>query len=195
MKRILAALALAALLTGCAARETGSRAEELQKRYAETAGICARVEATVANGEERLRYTLAAERTDGETRVTVLEPEALADVSAVVRDDDALSLEYDGMVLSAGSTGETVSAANCVSIFLHAAAEGLVTERGVERAAETPDALRLCFETEHAGGKLLVTAWFGEDDAPLCAEIERDGEILAYLEFTDFSFGDILLTE
>ncbi len=192
MKRVLAALALAALLTACAARETDTRAETLQKRYAERTDFDARVEATVGNGAETMRCTLAAERAEDAVRVTVLAPEALAGVSAVVQDDDALTLEYEGMVLAAGSTGETVSAANCVSIFLRAAVEGLVVERGVERCADVPDALRLCFETEHAGEKLRVAAWFGADDAPLCAEIERGGEILAYLEFTDFDFGDIL---
>ena len=72
-----------------------------------------------------------------------------------------------------------------------AAAEGCVTERNCERCENT-EALRLCFETEHAGEKLLVTAFFDASDKPLYAEIEQDGRILAYLQFTDFVFCDII---
>lgn len=194
MKRFvmgLAALAAAVLLSACAAEQTDTRAEELQRRYAAMDGCTANVAAAVVREEETQHYAFALSRTAEETRVTVTEPEALSGVSAVIRRDDALSLEYNGMVLDAGSVDPRVSAVNAADIVLCAAAEGWITERSSERY-EDADALRLCFETEHAGEKLRVAVWFDADDAPLYAEIERDGEILAYLEFTEFQFCDIL---
>ncbi len=192
MKRLLIALAAILTLSGCAARETEDRAAALQERYASAEGCTARFEAAVANGEETQRYTLEAERTAEGTRVTVREPEALAGISALVRSDGALSLEFDGMVLDAGSADADVSAVNALDIFLRAAAEGYVTERSAERLADGSEALRLCFETEHAGKKLLVTAYFDGEDRPIRAELERDGTILINLEFTNFGFGAIL---
>ena len=193
MKRIFALLAAAALLlSACAARQgADSRADELQSRYAGVEGCSAQVEAAVVRETETLRYTLNVEKTVGETRVRVAAPEELAGVGATVGDDGALRLTFDGIVLDAGSIMPGVSALNATDIFLRAAAHGYVTERNTERFGEV-DALRLCLETEQDGEKLLVTAWFDEADQPLYAEIECGGEILVYLEFTDFTFDDIL---
>lgn len=193
MKRIFALLTAMALLTACAARqEADSRADELQARYAAMEGCSAQVDAAVVRETETLRYTLGVEKREGETRVRVLAPEELAGVGATVRDDGALRLTFDGTVLDAGSVMPGVSALNATDVFLRAAAHGYVTERNSERFGETEDALRLCLETEQDGEKLLVTVWFDETDRPLYVEIESGGEILAYLEFTDFTFGDIL---
>lgn len=194
MKRIFVLLTvMALLLTACAARqEADSRVNELQARYAAAVGCSARLDAAVVRETETLRYTLDVEKTAEETRVLVLAPEELAGVGATVRRDGALRLTFDSVVLDAGSAVPGVSALNAADIFLYAAAHGYVTERNTERFAETEDALRLCLETEQDGEKLLVTAWFDEADRPLYTEIERGGEILAYLEFTDFAFDDIL---
>ena len=194
MKRIFALLAAAALLfSACAARrEADSRVVELQSRYAGAEGCSAQVEAVAVRETETLRYTLDVEKKAEETDVRVLAPEELAGVGATVRDDGALRLTFDGVVLDAGSAMPGVSALSAANIFLHAVAHGYVTEQSTERFEETGDALRLCFETELDGEKLLVTAWFDEAGQPLYAEIERGGEILVYLEFTNFAFDDIL---
>lgn len=194
MKQLCALVALLALLlTGCAAGQPDTRTEDLQQKYAALSGCDAGVlVAVVCDGETR-QYTLDIAKDGDKTRVTVLEPEALAGVSAVVS-GDTLSLEFDGMALDAGSMDERISAVNAADVVLRAAASGYVTERNRERYEDT-DALRLCFETEQGGERLYVTAWFDADDAPLYAEIERDGEVLAYLEFTDFVFHDIITDE
>ncbi|MBQ9647699.1 MAG: hypothetical protein IJV43_04965 [Oscillospiraceae bacterium] len=190
MKRFFALLAAALLLTGCAAERADSRVSDLQRAYAATGGCDARVEVAVSDEEETRRYTLDVAKDGDKTRVTVLEPEALAGVAAAVS-GDALALEFDGMVLDAGGAGSGVSAVNATEIVLRAAASGYVTERNSERYADT-DALRLCFETEQNGEMLYVTAYFDAANAPLYAEIARDGKVLAYLEFTDFAFHDII---
>ena len=192
MKRFFALLAAALLLTACAARqEADGRADALQARYAEAAGCSARLDVAVVRETETLRYTLDMTKTEEETRIQVLAPGELAGVGATVEDDGALHLTFDGIVLDAGSAMPGVSALNAADIFLRAAAHGYITERNTEQFGET-DALRLCLETEQDGEKLLVTAYFEETDRPLYAEIECGGEILAYLEFTDFIFNDIL---
>ena len=195
MKRMLVLSTLAALLlTACAAERTEGRAQALQRRYLESESYTAEVVVTIPDEADMRTYTLRVERAAGETRLRVLEPEELAGIGAVLRDGGALSLEFDGTLLDAGSAGPGVSALNSPSILLRAAAEGYVTERSEERFAGE-DALRLCFETEYGGERLLAAAYFDGEDRPLYAELERDGEILAYLEFTDFDFRDILPSE
>ena len=194
MKRYAAMLiCLAALLSGCAAEQTDTRAEDLQRKYAAMDGYAATVELTTAERDESTRYRLDVKSEGGETRVTVLEPEAIAGVSAVVS-GDALSLTYDGMALSAGGAATELNAVNGTDVVLRAAAEGFITEQNHERYGDA-DALRLCLETELNGETLHVAVWFDEQDAPLYAEIERDGWVMQYLEFTNFTFGGIVDSE
>ena len=194
MKRYAAMLiGLAALLSGCAAEQTDTRAEDLQRKYAAMDGYAATVELTTAERDESTRYRLDVKREGEETHVTVLEPEAIAGVSAVVS-GDALSLTYDGMALAAGGAATELNAVNGTDAVLRAAAEGFITEQNTERYGDT-DALRLCLETELNGETLYVTAYFDANDAPLYAEIERDGWVMQYLEFTNFTFGGIVDSE
>lgn len=190
MKRILLIAAAALLLCGCAARENEDRADAIQRKYAAADGYTARVEVDVARRDETAHYALDVSRSGDTARVTVVRPEELAGVGAVMEGDE-LSLAYDGMVLDAGSMDETISAVNAADVALRAVAEGWITERNRERW-EDVDALRLRFETDFGGETLYAAVWFNGQDMPLHAEIEHDGKILADLEFTDFAFGDIL---
>ncbi len=188
MRRIWMAFCAALLLVGCAAREGADRAETLQQAYAAMEGCAFRAEVAVARADETLRYTLDVEKDAKATYLTVVAPEALAGIGVTVSGDD-LDLRYDGIVLDAGSADPDVSAVNAADIMLHAVASGWVAERGTERL-DNQEALRLCFETERLGKTLCVAVWFDEENAPLRAEIEDNGEILAELEFTGFVFRD-----
>ncbi len=182
-------LALALVLGGCAHSEQ-SRAEHLAQRCAAAAEYAAEGKVDVPRETETLHYTLSVRGGEEETRVCVREPEELADVTAVLR-GDSLALEYDGMLLDAGSVLPQVTALNAVPLLLRAAAEGDVREESEERFAEQT-ATRICFETRVDGKSVRCTAFFGADDAPLYAEFAHDEKIILFLEFTSFAFGDII---
>ena len=113
----LAALLLSALfllpLTACRTKETASRAETVQERYAALTSYTAAAAVELADEEENVRYTLRFDADAEETKVTVLAPELLAGVTAHLA-ADTLKLEYDGLVLDAGGTPGGVSAVTCV---------------------------------------------------------------------------------
>ena len=183
----LAALLLSALfllpLTACRTKETASRAETVQERYAALTSYTAAAAVELAGAEE--------------TKVTVLAPELLAGVTAHLT-ADTLKLEYDGLVLDAGGTPGGVSAVTCVPLALRAAGEGWLTERSeeeIEYGGGTVRALRLCFESEAGGETIQCTLWFGADDAPLRAEIAEKDKITAYMEFTSFAFCDTIAAD
>lgn len=139
----LAALLLSALfllpLTACRTKETASRAETVQERYAALTSYTAAAAVELADEEENVRYTLRFDADAEETKVTVLAPELLAGVTAHLA-ADTLKLEYDGLVLDAGGTPGGVSAVTCVPLALRAAGEGWLTERSEE-------------EIEYGGGR------------------------------------------
>ena len=72
----LAALLLSALfllpLTACRTKETASRAETVQERYAALTSYTAAAAVELADEEENVRYTLRFDADAEETRVTVL---------------------------------------------------------------------------------------------------------------------------
>ena len=185
----LAALLLSALfllpLTACRTKETASRAETVQERYAALTSYTAAAAVELADEEENVRYTLRFDADAEETKVTVLAPELLAGVTAHLA-ADTLKLEYDGLVLDAGGTPGGVSAVTCVPLALRAAGEGWLTERSEE-------------EIEYGGGAggetIQCTLWFGADDAPLRAEIAEKDKITAYMEFTSFAFCDTIAAD
>ena len=82
----LAALLLSALfllpLTACRTKETASRAETVQERYAALMSYTAAAAVELADEEENVRYTLRFDADAEETKVTVLAPELLAGVTA-----------------------------------------------------------------------------------------------------------------
>ena len=131
----LAALLLSALfllpLTACRTKETASRAETVQERYAALTSYTAAAAVELADEEENVRYTLRFDADAEEIKVTVLAPELLAGVTAHLT-ADTLKLEYDGLVLDAGGTPGGVSAVTCVPLALRAAGEGWLTERSEE---------------------------------------------------------------
>ena len=185
----LAALLLSALfllpLTACRTKETASRAETVQERYAALTSYTAAAAVELADEEENVRYTLRFDADAEETRVTHLAA-------------DTLKLEYDGLVLDAGGTPGGVSAVTCVPLALRAAGEGWLTERSeeeIEYGGGTVRALRLCFESEAGGETIRCTLWFGADDAPLRAEIAEKDKITAYMEFTSFAFCDTIAAD
>ena len=199
--RKLTALLLSALLllslTACRTKETVSRTQTVQERYAALTSYTAAAEVELVDGEGSVRYTLRFDADAEETRVTVLTPELLAGVTAHLA-ADTLRLEYDGFVLDAGGTPGGVSAVTCVPLALRAAGEGWLTERSeeeIECGGGTVRALRLCFESEAGGETIQCTIWFGADDAPLRAEIAEKDKITAYMEFTSFAFYDTIATD
>lgn len=186
---------LAALLTlilvGCGAAAEEDRIPTIQKRYAAAAGYSAVAELRLAREDEETRYTLRVDAAEEGASVTVLAPELLAGVTAHL-DADALKLEYDGLVLDAGGTIDSLCAVNCLPLTLRAVAEGYVVEENEETFDDIQHALRACFESEASGETLRYTVWFSADDLPLYAEIAKNEEIAIYMEFTSFTFCDII---
>ena len=74
----LAALLLSALfllpLTACRTKETASRAETVQERYAALTSYTAAAAVELADEEENVRYTLRFDADAEETKVTVPSP-------------------------------------------------------------------------------------------------------------------------
>ena len=180
---------LALLLAGCG-EKTQSRAEEWQQRYAQMQGYEALVEVSVPREDETLHYTLSLEKSGDSVRAAVIEPEELTGIAATLT-GDALTLEYDGMVLDAGTLSPRVSALNCVPLVLDGFSRAYLDSVGSE-TLDGKDTLRADFSMTLGDETLGGTVWFTDGGAPVYLEASEGGKIIAAAEFTNFVFGDIL---
>ena len=184
---LLAALSL--LLAGCR-EKTQESAEDLQARYAQTQGYEAVVEVAVPREDETLHYTLSLEKSGDSVRAAVIEPKELTGIAATLT-GDALTLEYDGMALDAGTLSPRVSALNCVPLVLDGFSRAYLDSVGSE-TLDGKDTLRADFSMTLGDETLGGTVWFTDGGAPVYLEASEDGKIIAAAEFTNFVFGDIL---
>lgn len=186
-----AILLLVLLLTACAETSAERRAAELQEALLAMPAYRAEVKADLPRETETLHYAFTVEHDGEETVVTLTEPELLADVTATLT-DGALRLSYGGVVLDAGTAGENVSGVNCAPLFLRAMAEGYVLRSAIEEFADEEKALFLVCESECSGEVLNYRGYFAADGTPLYGEIEKNEEIIAFLEFTNFKTYDTM---
>lgn len=188
-KELTVFILLALLLTGCG-EKTQSRAEEWQQRYAQMQSYEALVEVSVPREDETLHYTLSLEKSGDSVRAAVIEPEELTGIAATLT-GDALTLEYDGMALDAGTLSPRVSALNCVPLVLDGFSRAYLDSVGSE-TLDGKDTLRADFSMTLGDETLGGTVWFTDGGTPVYLEASEDGKIIAAAEFTNFVFGDIL---
>ena len=186
-------LPLTFLLTACGGNAGADRVSEVQTLYADLQGYAAEVKIDIPREDETLRYTLSLTKDGDALSARVLAPDALKGITAHI-DGETLALEYDGIVLDAGTLNPKVSALSCVPLLLRVFPESYITAQSMERFGEQ-DALRMCFETDCGGEKLGCVVYFSEENAPLYAEIAENGKIILFAEFTDFTFGAILSSD
>lgn len=189
MKRTLPLLMLLALLAGCG-EQTLTRAEELQQRYGQLAGYEAEVRAAVVREDETIVYTLRLCAEGDSVRAEVVAPEELAGIAATMTGEE-LTLNFDGMLLDASTDVARVSALSCAPLLLSSFPEAYLAHCGTEELSGV-EALRADFSLTLGEETLGCALWFGAEDAPLYGEVAREGKIIAAVEFTRFTFGDII---
>ena len=186
---------MALLLSGCGAGETKeTTADTLRGLYREMSGCT--MEALVRCDQEGLEWegSLACQYLPGgESTVEVLAPEEIAGVKAVVREED-WSLAYEGEILNTlPVTEEELSGAVCLPRLMDALREGWLLEEGRETWAEK-DCLRLRLDQTGQGeGKIISVLWLDvSDGTPVYGEVALEETTLFTVEFTAFSFCDIM---
>ena len=184
--------AVVLLLGGCAAAEEDSLGQIL-KQY-EAMESCS-MEAVVRceYEHESREYTLKCTyNVNGESEVAILKPEALQGLT-IIFDGEERRVTYKDLVLDAPSLGKDgLSPADVLPRLMDAVKQGwLLEENGEQEDGEF--LRRITFETEEKGVKQCWTVLFDENTGvPCCAEVSEEGQLFFTIEFTKFSFDDIM---
>ena len=150
----------------------------------------ATAEITADYGQRVYEYTLTVSwQKDGETVLTVVEPENIAGITARIGNGSA-RLEYDGASLETGLlSGDGLSPMDAVPAILEGVLTGYIAECGFEDAGEGRQLWFCCRDPEQSAGTGTEAAfWFDADSHALTrAELLSDGYTVIQCVFTDFT--------
>lgn len=194
MRRILSCvLMMTLLLTGCGKR-TGDSPEDLAARiraeYLSLTGWSSTVKLSVDYGEEVFDFTVNAHwQRDGDTLLTVTEPELVAGITARIRDGETL-LEYDGTGLSLGMLDLSgLTPVSAIPALMEYVTSGYLARCSWSGEGEARELVLLCREPGAAAqagteAELYLDA---ATHALKRAEVSVDGVLRLSAQFYDFT--------
>ena len=184
MRRLLAVTLLCLLLAGCTeGKDTLSHAVEFRAALVQAGGCSFQAEITADFGETVESFTVSCEaQADGETNLTILEPETLAGITATVTQVGG-KITYDGMMLDFGLLAdESLAPAAAPSLMVACWSGEYISSAGNEDAY-----YRASYEKGYDEDVLKVDTWF-ENGLPIYAEVCYNDARILQLKITDFEF-------
>ena len=188
-------LMMTLLLAGCNAGGSGEEspddlAAQIRGEYLSLSAWTATVSVTADYGERVYDFVLDVSwEKEGETVLTVVEPELIAGITARLKEDGAY-LEYDGASLSTGPlTGEGMTPLEAVPFLMEQLTSGYMARCDHETWDER-QVLRVdCRDPEGEEGTGSECALYFDPDTHdlLRAELSYDGAVVLTAEFTDFT--------
>lgn len=184
-------------LSACGGGQVEDSATALRSRYQQTQAC--EMEAAVhcaQYGDPWEAVLKCAYVPDGESVVEVVSPETIAGAK-VILDGDFRFLQADGKRLNAGTiSAEEISPADALPRLMEALREGWLLEENAEDWNNVPCVRLTVDRTGNAGGKIFYTLWLRQSDgSPLRGEIAVNDETIMTVEFTTFTFCDIMPEE
>ena len=188
-------LMMTLLLSGCKAGGGGEENPEnlaalIRGEYLNLTAWTSTVSVTADYGQRVYDFVLDVSwEKDGETVLTVVEPELIAGITARLKEDGAY-LEYDGASLSTGPlTGEGMTPLEAVPFLMGQLTSGYMA-RCVYENWDGSQVLKVeCRDPEGAEGAGSECALYFDPDTHdlLRAELSYDGAVVLTAEFTDFT--------
>lgn len=173
---------LLCLLCACAGGENEGLQTPMEHRAALLAkgGCSFELDAEAEAGERLWSLTLACELdAEGGGTVTVLAPESIAGIAAVL-DGDTGRLRYEDLALGLGTLpGTELAPAAAPGRLVRAWARDWIASAG-----DDADSLLAVYED----GAATVRTWFDAEGVPLRAELAQDGRVCFRAEIRNFQW-------
>ena len=173
--------ALSLTLCSCGVGQTAEeKALELQEEYAAWDTLTITADVTADYGDRVYDFKLRYTGNDTEGTIEVLEPEAIAGLTATVSPDGS-SLSFDGAELSLGElSSDGLSPMDCLPMMIEQWSKGFV-DRAETDSINGTDTLAVTYTVSE--NEYLIT-WFEADtNLPVRAEIYFDGSMVICCEF------------
>ncbi len=186
-------LMMTLLLTGCAGggeENPEQLASVIRGEYLSLDGWSATVDITVDYEQAVYDFTVDAQwRREGETVLTITQPELLAGITARLENGEA-ALEYDGAGLSIGLLdGEGLTPIGALPLLMESVTAGYIARCSFEGEEDSRKLRLLCRDPDLAEGEgTEYSLWFdAATHALLRAEVSVDGATRLTAVFDDFT--------
>ena len=185
-------LLLALLLTGCGDRQQQAQQQGvlLRGRYQSMAGWQGTFQVCAQLGEQAYEFALRGSgRQDGETVLTVTQPDWMAGVTARMGQDEAV-LEYDGAGMSLGAlNAQGLSPIAALPAMLEQVSQGYIARCSWQREGQETLLELFCRDPEREAGEgTEYVMWFQPDTYALRGgEIQVDGVTVLTITCDDFT--------
>lgn len=183
MKRIVAALCLLVLLTGCTGSDEAlDRAMAMRAKLlaCETCSFDAQITADYGDKTYTFAMNCVAD-SQGAVTFTVTEPQTIAGITGTVSAAGG-KLTFDGQALSFQLMADgLITPVTGPWILLKTLRSGYLTSCGAEG-----ENLRLAIDDSYADDALHLDIWLGQDDLPIRGEILWQGRRLVSIDVKNF---------
>lgn len=187
-----AGLVFVVLLTGCSKQDQGAQQQgvllrgqyQAMKGWHGTFQVCAHL------GQQVYEFTLEGSWTqDGETVLTVMEPDWMAGVTARMTEEESV-LEYDGAGMTLGTlNGDGLSPIAAIPTLMDQVAQGYIAQCSWAEEGEETLLELLCRDPEEEPGEgTEYVMWFDPDTFELCmGEVQVAGTTVLTVTSDDFT--------
>jgi len=185
MKRIMAVVVAALLLTGCGIGESElDRAMQLRQQLQKSDGCSFDAEITADYGEELYTFQMWCEAENtGEMNFTVVKPDTIAGISGIISSDEG-ELTFDDKVLGFPLLADgQITPVSAPWLFIKALRGGYL-----KACAQTDDGVQLIVDDSYEESSLQVDIWLDENNLPCAAEMLWDGRRVVSLKVTNFIY-------
>lgn len=195
-KTLFCVLMMTLLLTACGAGGSAEEspealAAEIRGEYLNLKAWSSQLEFHADYGERVYDFTVDASwRKDGETVLTIIEPELIAGITARLS-QDGVYLEYDGASLSTGPiTATGMNPLDAVPWLMEQMSEGFMAQCTFETAEDETQMLKVLFrDPEGTEGMGTEGALYFDPETrvPLYTEVYEDGFTVLTVRFQNFT--------
>ncbi len=177
MKKILIALLLTLSLSSCSGNDVSQTFVDIRAAYL-SGDVVLTADISADYGDRRYDYTLSYTGDGNRGEVTIITPELISDISAIMDTEKGISLKCDDAIIDTGTLiGDGTSPVEALPLIVNAVREGYVSEIYTETIDGEAYLAVVIDETSAGENKETVyTLWFSQENQSLYkAEISVDG--------------------
>ena len=184
MKRFLAILLMAVLLTGCGAEQQMDRALTLRDRLLKSQGCTFDAEITADYGDAVYAFRMECQADSlGDLTFTVTAPESISGITGTVSRDGG-KLTFDGAALAFPMLADgQVIPASAPWLLVQTLRSGYLTA-----CCKDGENLRLTIDDSYADQAIQLDIWLDTQDLPIRGEVLWQGRRVLSLEVRNFAY-------
>lgn len=185
MRRVLAAVLVVLVLTGCGAEDANMRrAIDLREKLLKSKGCAFEAVITADYGDQLYTFTVnCSTDTDGSLSFTVAQPRSIAGITGKL-DGSGGKLTFDDKALAFDTLADgMITPVSAPWVFIHTLRSGYLSACGADG-----ENLKIIFDDSYKNEALQLDIWLNSLDLPIRTEILWNGRRVLSMDVNNFKY-------